>query len=1600
MNFFVKGLVLAGFLFFVLPVLANASCGSLASGQYYLLKVLPGDPSLWVNNQTPFINPSFAYVDELFTYSIQGIANRQGPCLYVERNNAWPEGGDYTFNWEKVLADDPDIGVVSGTNFQPVIVQPENIFAKAKDLGVIKYFFWNVETGVSTNNWDWIDVRSSPARMAAFSYAGAKSAIAIPYVKRGGLNNLAVNIKNPSTMINFQTIEELKAYLDALGFSQAQTDWSAFENEVIAYSTGHNEFEVKTHAYNWLVQNWLNNSSFGLSKNYFCSLGIGADDQCVENKAFAFFLNYWPNQPCTLASNQCRIAYSLSNSTSFTDKAKDHEMAEFILLQSSSNATVFGWSNSEPWFAFTNAKFGHVTSQTGGFNFSFISKIPVISPQYLIAPQPSTAYQYDEGKYYSGIMVGDSSYANGAGTMFYDSFSINGSGVGSFTTTTKLNWGIDSAFYDRAPILLAYYFKKARPGLDLIQAGISGDYFFALAVAKFKGMQSLDAILQKNKTRIQNSGMSFFANPWDGFDEGTVDREPPANPNDYGLSQSYYQTNCSFSQQVYTQYYLTLGVKNAFQGADAGFNCISPESPVYTIGTGPSKTTVISRTARADFFGFSPNTTAEFDSKFTTFKNNYNIKTPLMWFTGLIPETSTNPGMTSTKLSQIEQNHPELKFVLLDELYYMANMLYNNEIQNPTFADSATPVWNFSSADASIAASDFADSSGKSLKLNNYSFAFQKPQALTSASGKKFKLTYWAKKTNSNCTPFVTIQELPSWSGKATQYIDSTSWKQYSLIFTLQSNNEHIVTLATANQDAGKGTCALLDDVRLAETNEQSEICSNGINDDGDGLIDCADFTDCPTGTVCGTNKTCNASRQCVDVVRTLADPDLRLYMPFETDVKDYSGNNHDGVLVLGRTINDVVLSDAQRGKVLSVNSSLLNYVKVSNSSSPGNSDFAFGQRQNFTIMFWGKGAAGAQFVLANAYHDTGPGFGAYRDGSYITEGSTDHVAPWDSPPPKLAGSPWLGNVGPGGTPWTWMDSAWHHVVYTVERDQASPQAWVKLSTIIDGGLASTGSRNYSVSYPNGWTPDLDQETINATPIRDLIIGAGYSTGQVAGQNSISFPYFGSLDNVRVYNRLLTLAEIQKIYNEELNLIGPVRSDGTPTGTLPSAAQATISLLTNVPATCKYSTTAGSWDPTKESLDNISPTYHSKLVNVTAGVNTFHIMCQDTSSPAKVNTTDFTISFTVTAPPAPVCGNGAIDAGEQCDGGIGSQTCPGFNSNFVGGSLSCNAAGSPNECTFNTSSCVCSSCAPAVCSHSPLQNGNCCWNTNEIIKDDLDSALAIVNDGWFRFLCHDGQVFVHDGVNEGTIRVSECTVKGPFFAFPNYPDAEWEGGWRSGNGEGIVCDTGKTCQSGACAATPGCTLNSECTTQNPALPKCKTSPLPGECVQCLATPDCGSGYICVSNSCVLNRVGIVQQPKILEIVLDPQAPNTEEKLNVFVKVKNFSASDADLKINAYITGFVSRYDPEHDSKTVPAGESADFRIFGFIYLNMWAIFNEGKVYSIVVKLEKPDGTVLDTAEKQFGLKMQQKSVPEASPILAVVVLVFVLGLVYWKKSEN
>lgn len=90
---------------------------------------------------------------------------------------------------------------------------------------------------------------------------------------------------------------------------------------------------------------------------------------------------------------------------------------------------------------------------------------------------------------------------------------------------------------------------------------------------------------------------------------------------------------------------------------------------------------------------------------------------------------------------------------------------------------------------------------------------------------------------------------------------------------------------------------------------------------------------------------------------------------------------------------------------------------------------------------------------------------------------------------------------------------------------------------------------------------------------------------------------------------------------------------------------------------------------------------------------------------------DITISGTIT-PPLPECGNGIIEAGEECDvGTLNGKTC--ITEGYTGGTLSCN----PTTCQFDTSGCT--STPVYLCNGTPFtpgrmlnagQNNGYIWN--------------------------------------------------------------------------------------------------------------------------------------------------------------------------------------------------------------------------------------------------------------------------------------------------
>ena len=96
---------------------------------------------------------------------------------------------------------------------------------------------------------------------------------------------------------------------------------------------------------------------------------------------------------------------------------------------------------------------------------------------------------------------------------------------------------------------------------------------------------------------------------------------------------------------------------------------------------------------------------------------------------------------------------------------------------------------------------------------------------------------------------------------------------------------------------------------------------------------------------------------------------------------------------------------------------------------------------------------------------------------------------------------------------------------------------------------------------------------------------------------------------------------------------------------------------------------------------------------------------------------------------------------------------------------------------------------PYFSSKTPIINQACCFNSQVV------SSGILATDQYNRFLCVDGKIYDHiHGTNDiWTTHKKSCNVVGNYFAFPNYPNAEWQGGWIKGNGENVICADGKIC---------------------------------------------------------------------------------------------------------------------------------------------------------------------------------------------------------------
>ena len=162
--------------------------------------------------------------------------------------------------------------------------------------------------------------------------------------------------------------------------------------------------------------------------------------------------------------------------------------------------------------------------------------------------------------------------------------------------------------------------------------------------------------------------------------------------------------------------------------------------------------------------------------------------------------------------------------------------------------------------------------------------------------------------------------------------------------------------------------------------------------------------------------------------------------------------------------------------------------------------------------------------------------------------------------------------------------------------------------------------------------------------IQELVDSYGAINSIVVLENGSGVPA-GQYHNWESYNgSSLLAAKLHIEYTSDADTTSPVRSNGIPSGTLPSGTtQTTLSLTTNENAACKYGTVADTvYSGIANTFTTTGTTSQSATVTgLTDGSsNTFYIRCQDTAG--NVNTNDYLITFTVDVPDttSPVRSNG------------------------------------------------------------------------------------------------------------------------------------------------------------------------------------------------------------------------------------------------------------------------------------------------------------------------------------------------------------------------
>lgn len=299
----------------------------------------------------------------------------------------------------------------------------------------------------------------------------------------------------------------------------------------------------------------------------------------------------------------------------------------------------------------------------------------------------------------------------------------------------------------------------------------------------------------------------------------------------------------------------------------------------------------------------------------------------------------------------------------------------------------------------------------------------------------------------------------------------------------------------------------------------------------------------------------------------------------------DFSGNGNDAALLNGAGwIADGVLGGA------------LSFDGVDDRIEGGGANIVFGQ-ESISAFAW---------VASNDVN-----------------GSQSRIMGKDFNNPGPGGYLWL-NFG-NGVPWLevrdstdilWIvdssgvdiaDDQWHHVGFVIDRDSD------RVGIYVDGILR--GSRAVVLGGVFG----------DSTTTQNFRIGSHIPTAMLSLN--------GAVDEARVYNRALSDAEIQLLYQEpfQADTSAPLRSKGLPQEILPlDTAFITLSLVTNERAVCKYSAVQNtSYASMTDVFSLTGGGLHSTVTPRSANKATYvyYVRCQDAAG--NVNADDYPIVFSV-----------------------------------------------------------------------------------------------------------------------------------------------------------------------------------------------------------------------------------------------------------------------------------------------------------------------------------------------------------------------------------